>query len=52
MTIVMVTHESEIAQFAARVLTFRDGYLTSDLKHKPAEAQTALLADGVREKVA
>jgi putative ABC transport system ATP-binding protein len=29
-TIVLVTHEADIAQFASRVLVFRDGRLTRD----------------------
>lgn len=33
-TIVMVTHEEEIAQFAKRQITFRDGKIIKDLKTK------------------
>jgi putative ABC transport system ATP-binding protein len=31
-TIVMITHEHEIAQFAKRIVTFRDGRILSDIK--------------------
>lgn len=34
-TIVLVTHEPEVARFAARVLQFRDGCLIDDLHQKP-----------------
>ena len=33
-TIVLVTHEPEIAQFAKRKLTFRDGELISDVRNE------------------
>ena len=33
-TIVLVTHEPEIAEFAKRRLTFRDGVLVSDQRGK------------------
>lgn len=41
-TIVIVTHEAEIAAFAGRVLMFRDGRLTED-RRNPAPADAALL---------
>jgi len=45
MTVVMVTHEPEIAAFAGRVLRFRDGLLQSDKRNEhPSDAAT-LLAD-------
>lgn len=44
MTIVMVTHEADIAAFASRILTFKDGRVMSDLAHKPDDA-VARLAD-------
>ena len=37
LTIVMVTHESEVAAFADRVITFRDGQVISD---RPQQART------------
>lgn len=43
MTVIMVTHEPEIADFADRVLRFRDGYLQSDLcNDQPSDAATLL----------
>lgn len=41
-TIVLVTHEHDIAAFANRQLMFRDGELISDSQSIPACAQTAL----------
>ncbi len=36
LTIVLVTHEADIAKFAARVITFRDGHILSDVPQIPA----------------
>jgi putative ABC transport system ATP-binding protein len=44
MTIVMVTHEPDIAAFASRIATFRDGKIISDIKNSPANALTQLNA--------
>jgi len=44
MTIVMVTHEPDIAAFASRIVAFRDGKIISDLKNTPANAQSQLSA--------
>jgi putative ABC transport system ATP-binding protein len=44
MTIVMVTHEPDIAAFASRIVTFRDGKIISDVKNVPANAQSQLNA--------
>ena len=38
MTVVLVTHEPEVARFGRRVLRFRDGRLVSDESQQPAEA--------------
>jgi putative ABC transport system ATP-binding protein len=47
MTVFIVTHESEIAAFANRCLTFRDGVLVGDaVNEKPMDANR-ILADGV-----
>lgn len=43
MTIVIVTHEREIAEFASRIITFRDGQVISDEPNQPENA-TAMLA--------
>ncbi|WNO61758.1 ABC transporter ATP-binding protein [Rheinheimera sp. MMS21-TC3] len=47
-TIVLVTHEHEIAAFANRQLVFRDGELISDTQSTPECAQTTL--DKLRQK--
>ncbi len=52
MTIVMVTHEPDIAEFAARILSFRDGRLTGDSRHQPVDAQAMLFAEAAQERVA
>ena len=47
MTIVMVTHEPDIAAFASRIVTFRDGKILSDIKNSPAYAQSQLTTPAV-----
>ncbi|MBI1889915.1 MAG: ABC transporter ATP-binding protein [Burkholderiales bacterium] len=42
MTIVMVTHEPDIAAFASRIITFRDGKVISDVANAPHDAQAQL----------
>jgi len=42
MTIVMVTHEHDIAAFATRIITFRDGAVVSDVPNTPLNAQEQL----------
>ncbi len=42
MTIVMVTHESDIAAFATRIITFRDGSVISDIANQPDDAAAQL----------
>lgn len=44
MTIVMVTHEADIAAFASRIMTFRDGQVIADLANTPADAAASLAA--------
>ncbi len=41
-TIVLVTHEHEVARFTSRLLTFRDGKLVSDTRNPAADAVAAL----------
>lgn len=48
-TIVMVTHEPEIARFASRVITFRDGAILSDRPVPSRADAAALLASGGEE---
>jgi putative ABC transport system ATP-binding protein len=38
MTVVLVTHEPEVARFARRLLRFRDGHLVSDESQRPVAA--------------
>ena len=42
MTIVIVTHERDIAAFASRIITFRDGMVISDAANVPLAAQAEL----------
>jgi putative ABC transport system ATP-binding protein len=41
-TVVLVTHEPDIADFASRVLVVKDGLLKSDVRQKPKDARAAL----------
>ena len=43
-TVVLVTHDAEVARHARRVIRFRDGHLLSDQRQQPADARSALLA--------
>jgi putative ABC transport system ATP-binding protein len=38
MTVVLVTHEHDIADFASRVISFRDGHVVADKRVKPVDA--------------
>jgi putative ABC transport system ATP-binding protein len=40
-TVVLVTHEPDIAEFAARVIVMRDGRVQSDTRHQPRDAAQA-----------
>lgn len=42
MTIVMVTHEHDIAAFASRIILFRDGMVVRDEPNQPDDAQAEL----------
>ncbi|HVL74655.1 MAG TPA: ABC transporter ATP-binding protein [Noviherbaspirillum sp.] len=44
MTIVIVTHEHDVAEFASRLITFRDGRVISDTRNAPKDALAALAA--------
>ncbi len=52
LTIIVVTHEQDIAAFASRLLTFRDGKLVSDARRSPADAAAALQARRAEDTVA
>ena len=47
-TVVLVTHENDIAAFAGRIITFRDGRVRSDLPNTPKDA--ALLLETLRNE--
>ena len=46
-TVVMVTHEADIATFAARVLTMRDGLVQADERREPVLARTGASCGGM-----
>ncbi len=48
-TVVLVTHEPEVAAFASRVIHFRDGKVQRDLTQSPRNAAQELLALGAPE---
>ncbi len=48
-TVVLVTHEPDIAQYAARVLVMRDGKVLSDARQQPKAARPAHHEREVRE---
>jgi putative ABC transport system ATP-binding protein len=43
-TIILVTHETDIAAYASRVITLRDGLLIEDRKQVPVDARAAAAA--------
>ena len=43
-TIVLVTHEPDIAAYAPRLVTLKDGQVVSDARHEPKSAQDELAA--------
>jgi putative ABC transport system ATP-binding protein len=44
MTVVLVTHEADVARFARRILRFRDGKLVSDEVNRQVDAAAELAA--------
>jgi putative ABC transport system ATP-binding protein len=38
MTLILVTHEPDIAEHAGRVIEMRDGQIRSDVRHTPVKA--------------
>jgi putative ABC transport system ATP-binding protein len=51
-TVVLVTHEEDIAQYASRIVTFRDGRIRSDVPVPVPLEATAVLSTGAEEAVA
>jgi len=49
LTIVLVTHEPDIAACASRTITMRDGVIVSDRPHKAVDARDLLVELGRRE---
>jgi putative ABC transport system ATP-binding protein len=47
MTIAMVTHEHDVAAFASRIVSFRDGLVVRDEPNVPHDAQAELARLGV-----
>jgi putative ABC transport system ATP-binding protein len=45
-TVVIVTHEPDVAKFAARVVSFRDGKVVDDRRQTPLDAAAQLVALG------
>jgi putative ABC transport system ATP-binding protein len=43
-TVVLVTHENDIAEYAGRIVAFRDGLIVDDRQHAPRDAAAALAA--------
>ena len=43
-TIVLVTHEHDISEFASRTITFRDGHVVTDRRHAPRVAGATAVA--------
>ncbi|HVZ72799.1 MAG TPA: ABC transporter ATP-binding protein [Polyangia bacterium] len=53
LTVVLVTHEPDIALYAARIITMRDGRVLSDVRQTPADATApAAAAAPAREQAA
>jgi putative ABC transport system ATP-binding protein len=43
-TIVLVTHEADVAAFASRIISCRDGRVVRDIANPPLDAAAALAA--------
>jgi putative ABC transport system ATP-binding protein len=47
MTVIVVTHESDVARFARRILRFRDGHIVRDEANAPLDAGAVLAREPV-----
>ncbi|MCD6044338.1 MAG: transporter, partial [Burkholderiales bacterium] len=47
MTVIVVTHENDVARFARRILRFLDGRIVSDEANAPVDAATVLAREPV-----
>ena len=47
MTVILVTHENDVARFARRIVRFRDGHIVGDEPNSPADAAGVLAAEPV-----
>jgi len=47
MTVIVVTHENDVARFAGRILRFLDGRIVKDEPNRPADAAAILAAEKV-----
>ncbi|NWG25544.1 MAG: macrolide ABC transporter ATP-binding protein, partial [Pseudorhodoplanes sp.] len=43
-TVILVTHEPDVARYASRVIRFRDGRVLSDARQSPADAAAEFAA--------
>jgi putative ABC transport system ATP-binding protein len=43
-TVIVVTHEPDVARYASRLIRFRDGHVLSDARQKPSDATAELAA--------
>ena len=49
-TVVLVTHEPDIADFASRVVVMKDGHILSDKRQTPKQASAVVLPDPLSEE--
>jgi putative ABC transport system ATP-binding protein len=54
-TVVLITHEQDVAEYGTRIITFRDGKIVSDVPHrahkKTTDMETVLAAEAAAEAV-
>jgi putative ABC transport system ATP-binding protein len=49
-TVIVVTHEPDVAAFASRVVRFRDGRVIGDETQTPRDARAALAAHDLEQQ--